>query len=40
MIMEITVAPGVLPTSREILETAAVDLAAFVGKQLELTITG
>ena len=40
MIMEITVAPGVLPTLREILETAAVDLAAFVGKQLELTITG
>jgi hypothetical protein len=40
MIMEITVAPGVLPTAREILETAAVDLAAFVGKQLELTITG
>jgi hypothetical protein len=40
MIMEITVAPGVLPSAREILETAAVDLAAFVGKQLELTITG
>jgi hypothetical protein len=40
MIMEITVALGVLPTSREILENAAVELAAFVGKQLELTITG
>lgn len=40
MIMEITVSAGVLPKSRDILEAAAADLAAFVGKELELTITG
>jgi Winged helix DNA-binding domain len=40
MIMEITVAPGMLPGSRDLLEAAAVELATFVGKQLELTITG
>jgi winged helix DNA-binding protein len=40
MIMEITVSAGVLPKSRDILEAAAADLATFVGKELELTITG
>jgi len=40
MIMEITVSAGVLPKSRDILEVAAADLATFLGKELELTITG
>jgi hypothetical protein len=40
MIMEITVAPGVLAESQDLLEAAAADLAAFAGKELELTITG
>jgi hypothetical protein len=40
MIMEITVSAGVLPKSRDMLEAAAVDLATFLGKELELTITG
>jgi hypothetical protein len=40
MIMEITVSAGVLPKSRDILEAAAADLATFLGKELELTITG
>jgi Winged helix DNA-binding domain len=40
MIMEITLAPGVLPRSKAILEAAAGELAAFVDKELQLTITG
>jgi winged helix DNA-binding protein len=40
MIMEITVSAGVLPKSRDILEAAAADLATFLGKELELTISG
>jgi hypothetical protein len=40
MIMEITVSAGVLPKSRDMLEAAAADLATFLGKELELTITG
>jgi len=39
MIMEVTVSAGVLPKSRDILEAAAADLATFLGKELELTIT-
>jgi hypothetical protein len=39
MIMEITLAPGVMPDSRPLVEAAAVDLASFTGKELELTIT-
>jgi hypothetical protein len=39
MIMEMTVSAGVLPKSRDILEAAAADLATFLGKELELTIT-
>jgi Winged helix DNA-binding domain len=40
MIMEITLAPGVLPRSRALIEAAASELAAFVDKELQLTITG
>jgi Winged helix DNA-binding domain len=40
MIMEITVSAGVLPKSRDILEAATADLATFLGKELELTISG
>jgi len=40
MIMEITLTPGVVATSRDAVEAAAADLAAFVGKELELTISG
>jgi len=39
MIMEVTVSAGVLSRSRDILEAAAADLATFLGKELELTIT-
>ena len=39
MIMEITLAPGVMPDSRPLVEAAAVDLASFTGKELELTIS-
>jgi Winged helix DNA-binding domain len=40
MIMEVTVAPGVLARSGSLIETAAADLAAFTGKELELTMAG
>jgi Winged helix DNA-binding domain len=40
MIMEITLAPGVLPRSKAFIEAAAGELAAFVDKELQLTITG
>jgi hypothetical protein len=40
MIMEIALAPGVLPRSKAFVEAAAGELAAFVDKELELTITG
>ena len=40
MIMEVTLAPGVEAQSRRLIEAAAADLAAFAGKELELTITG
>jgi hypothetical protein len=40
MIMEITVSAGVLPEASNMLEAAAADLATFLGKELELTITG
>jgi Winged helix DNA-binding domain len=40
MIMEITLAPGVLARSGSLIEAAAVDLATFAGKELELTIAG
>jgi hypothetical protein len=39
MIMEITLAPGVVAGSAALVEAAAGKLAAFAGKQLELTIT-
>jgi hypothetical protein len=38
MIMEIALAPGVVARSRVLVEAAAADLAAFAGKELELTI--
>jgi hypothetical protein len=40
MIMEIVLAPDALAVSRGLVEAAAADLAAFAGKELELTITG
>jgi Winged helix DNA-binding domain len=40
MIMEIVLAPDVLAESWGLVEAAAADLAAFAGKDLELTITG
>ena len=40
MIIEVTLARGVEAKSRGLIETAAAELAAFAGKQLELTITG
>jgi Winged helix DNA-binding domain len=40
MIMDVTVAPGVLARSRSLIETAAADLAAFTGKEVELTMAG
>jgi hypothetical protein len=40
MIMEITLAAGLVASSRAAVEAAAADLAAFVGKELELTISG
>jgi hypothetical protein len=40
MIMEVTLAPGVRARSEPMLEAAAAGLATFVGKELELTITG
>jgi Winged helix DNA-binding domain len=40
MIMEIALAPGIAARSRALVETAASELATFVGKELELTITG
>jgi Winged helix DNA-binding domain len=40
MIMEITLAPGVLAGSGQLIEAAAAGLATFTGKELELTITG
>lgn len=40
MIMQVALAPGVLAESQELVEGAAADLAAFAGKELELTITG
>ena len=40
MIMEITLAPGVLARSKTLVEAAASELAAFMDKEMELTITG
>jgi hypothetical protein len=40
MIMEVALAPGVRARSESLVETAAADLATFVGKELQLTITG
>jgi DNA glycosylase AlkZ-like len=40
MIMEIALAPGVMARFRPLVEAAAADLADFVGKELQLTITG
>jgi hypothetical protein len=40
MIMDVTLAPGVRAGSESLVEAAAADLATFVGKELELTITG
>jgi Winged helix DNA-binding domain len=40
VIMEVTLAQGVDAKSRHLIEAAAADLAAFTGKELELTITG
>jgi hypothetical protein len=40
MIMEVALAPGVVASSGALVEAAAGRLAAFTGKQLELTITG
>ena len=40
IIMEVTLARGVDSKSRRLIEAAAADLAAFTGKELELTITG
>jgi len=40
MIMEVALAPGVTARSESLIEAAAADLATFVGKELELTITG
>jgi len=40
MIMEISLAPGVLAQSRSLVEAAAAELATFSGKELQLTITG
>jgi Winged helix DNA-binding domain len=40
MIMEIALAPELLPGSHSLAEAAASKLAAFQGKELELTITG
>jgi hypothetical protein len=38
LIMELTLAPGVMARSRLLVEAAAEELAAFVGKELQLTI--
>jgi hypothetical protein len=40
VIMEVTLAPGVRARSEPLVEAAAAELATFVGKELELTITG
>jgi hypothetical protein len=40
MIMEISLAPGVVAQSRSLVEAAAAELATFAGKELQLTITG
>jgi hypothetical protein len=40
MIMEISLAPGVVAQSRSLVESAADKLATFAGKELQLTITG
>ena len=40
MIMEITLAAGRMAGSKALVEAAAVELAIFAGKELELTITG
>lgn len=40
MIMEISLAPGVVAQSRSLVEAAAGELASFAGKELQLTITG
>ena len=40
MIMEIALAPGVARRSGALVEAAASKLATFLGKELELTITG
>ncbi len=40
MIMEIALAPELLPGSHSLVEAAASNLATFQGKELELTITG
>jgi Winged helix DNA-binding domain len=40
MIMEVALAPGVMVSSGALVEAAAGKLAAFAGKQLELTVTG
>jgi hypothetical protein len=40
MIMQVTLAPGVLARSRSLIETAAAGLASFAGKELELMIAG
>jgi hypothetical protein len=38
--MEVTLAPGVRARSEPLVEAVAAELATFVGKELELTITG
>jgi hypothetical protein len=40
MIMEVTLAPGVRARSEPLVEAAAAELATFIGRELELTITG
>jgi hypothetical protein len=40
LIMDISLAPGVTARSRSLLEAAAAELAAFAGKELQLTIAG
>ena len=40
MIMEISLAPGVVTQFRSLVEAAAAELATFAGKELQLTITG
>jgi hypothetical protein len=40
MIMQVTIAPGVVAHSGSLIETAAAGLASFAGKELELMIAG